>query len=360
MDIFEVKLIEVPDLFKVSIITGTSIIVNSDNTYNAIAYNGQTFVIPDTPWIDSDGTPMTSPATTPIVCSTPVGCDVENSDGTYGVHVNNGGTLVLPDTEIKNTAGATILTQPSATNTGVIADCRVVNSDLTYDVDVPAETTHNLPDIQFTDSTGAISSVPACKDIVATPAPTPTYASARVMKTGQTTSYRTGDDGDLENGREVSFFVLKENNPFGNTTRFTDILGGATYSDNVVLDWSTFDGTTVLGYVKNFTTLGLKTWANAIDGALAYTTGTFLSGWRLINVKEFVNIMNYAYNGPLNYAPFSAATGNNMWTSTTLLLATGYAYAVDNTSNVIAYVDKNSTAFMMPVRTFSVSGTTIT
>lgn len=41
MDIFEVKLIEVPDLFKVSIITGTSIIVNSDNTYNAIEDLGE-------------------------------------------------------------------------------------------------------------------------------------------------------------------------------------------------------------------------------------------------------------------------------------------------------------------------------
>jgi hypothetical protein len=41
--------------------------------------------------------------------------------------------------------------------------------------------------------------------------------SAKLMKTGQTTSYRTGDDGDLEVGRNVDFFTLAENNPFGNT-----------------------------------------------------------------------------------------------------------------------------------------------
>jgi hypothetical protein len=37
-------------------------------------------------------------------------------------------------------------------------------------------------------------------------------STAKLMKTGQTTSYRTGDDGDLEVGRNVDFFTLAENN----------------------------------------------------------------------------------------------------------------------------------------------------
>ena len=49
-------------------------------------------------------------------------------------------------------------------------------------------------------------------------------AGATLMKTGQTTSYRTGDDGDLEAGRATDFFTLASNNPFGNTNRFTDEL----------------------------------------------------------------------------------------------------------------------------------------
>jgi hypothetical protein len=53
-------------------------------------------------------------------------------------------------------------------------------------------------------------------------------STAQLMKTGQTTSYRTGDDGDLEAGRNVSFTTLAENNPFGNTNRFTDEIGGQT------------------------------------------------------------------------------------------------------------------------------------
>jgi hypothetical protein len=72
--------------------------------------------------------------------------------------------------------------------------------------------------------------------------------SAKLMKTGQTTSYRTGDDGDLEVGRNVDFFTLAENNPFGTTDRFTDELGGSTYTNNIVIDWSTYDGSTVLGW----------------------------------------------------------------------------------------------------------------
>ena len=38
---------------------------------------------------------------------------------------------------------------------------------------------------------------------------------AILMKTGQTVSYRTGDDGDIEAGRLTSFSVLEKNNPFG-------------------------------------------------------------------------------------------------------------------------------------------------
>ena len=58
-------------------------------------------------------------------------------------------------------------------------------------------------------------------------------STATLMKTGQTTSYRTGDDGDLEAGRNVDFTTLAENNPFGNTNRFTDELGGQTYTKNI-------------------------------------------------------------------------------------------------------------------------------
>ena len=91
---------------------------------------------------------------------------------------------------------------------------------------------------------------------------------ADLMKTGQTTSYRTGDDGDIEAGRDVDFFTLASNNPFGNTNRFTDELGGATYTNNIVIDWSTYNGTNVLGYYRRLVSSGGVfdyIWNDAID-----------------------------------------------------------------------------------------------
>jgi len=74
-----------------------------------------------------------------------------------------------------------------------------------------------------------------------------TPIGATLTKSGQTTSYRNGDDGDIEAGRGSGFFTLTGNNPFGNTNRFTDTAGGTTYANNIAIDWNTFDGTTVLG-----------------------------------------------------------------------------------------------------------------
>ena len=53
---------------------------------------------------------------------------------------------------------------------------------------------------------------------------------AMPLKTNQTTSYATGDDGDLQSGRATDFFTLASNYPFGNTSRFTYIDGTQTYT----------------------------------------------------------------------------------------------------------------------------------
>ena len=62
---------------------------------------------------------------------------------------------------------------------------------------------------------------------------------ATLMKTGQTTSYRTGDDGDIEAGRATDFLTLEYNNPFGNTNRFTKTDGTAGTIGVVqwIIDW---------------------------------------------------------------------------------------------------------------------------
>ena len=182
---------------------------------------------------------------------------------------------------------------------------------------------------------------------------------ATLMKTGQTTSYRTGDDGDLEAGRADSFTVLASNNPFGNTNRFTDELGTQTYTNRIRIDWSTYDGTNVLGYYQLASPL-LQTWAQAIDWGLALSIGTFTSGWRLPNINELMNLMNWSLSANLNYSPFSIATLSH-FTSTTNNNDTLSALIVlsNSTNSILNYSKLLTRNTYFAVRVFTVSGTTL-
>jgi hypothetical protein len=187
-------------------------------------------------------------------------------------------------------------------------------------------------------------------------------STAKLMKTNQTTSYRTGDDGDIEAGRDVDFFTLAENNPFGNTNRFTDELGGQTYTNNIVIDWSTYDGSTVLGWyrLQSFA----MAWNDAIDGAMSISIGTFTSGWYLPNMLEMISIANFeTTNGYFyNYAPFNVSSVLRFWTSTTSKVNTANAYAIITEVNQVVPVAKtnSSTYRHLAVRNFTVTGTTLT
>ena len=185
-------------------------------------------------------------------------------------------------------------------------------------------------------------------------------STAKLMKTGQTTSYRTGDDGDIEAGRATSFTVLAENNPFGNTNRFTDELGGQTYTNRIRIDWSTYDGSTVLGYYQLPVPL-LQTWAQAIDWAYLLTIITFTSGWRLPNINELMNLMNWSLSANLNYTPFSLASISH-WTSTTNNNDTASALIVisNSTNSILNYSKTNTRNTYFAVRNFTVTGTTLT
>ena len=186
---------------------------------------------------------------------------------------------------------------------------------------------------------------------------------ATLMKTGQTTSYRTGDDGDIEAGRATSFSVLASNNPFGNTNRFTDELGGQTYTKNIVIDWSTYNGSTVLGLSRAAIATG-KTWNNSVDECLAFSVAPFTSGWRLANIKEIFNLTNYVndQNNLLNYSPLNlSSSGRIYWSSTTIIGVTTFAYAFSNIGLTSQQLKTSSVAFTyFPVRTFTVTGTTLT
>jgi hypothetical protein len=183
---------------------------------------------------------------------------------------------------------------------------------------------------------------------------------ATLPKTGQTTSYATGDDGDIEAGRATSFLVLPSNNPFGNTNRFTSELGTQTYTNNIVIDWSTYNNSTVLGYYRLVYSDNVS-WTNAISLANAKVIGGF-SGWRMCNIREMQNIFNYgiASSTVLNYVPFSITTNQNVWNSTTNPLTTTSAYYTTISSAETSFAAKttNGPRYMV-CRTFTVTGTTL-
>ena len=198
--------------------------------------------------------------------------------------------------------------------------------------------------------------------------PTSVLKSSTLLKTGQTTSYRTGDDGDFEAGRATDFLTLNtipvhaDGSATANTTtnRFTDELGGQTYTNDIVIDWSTYDnvGETVLGYYR--LSLGTMNWDDGIDTCLAHSAGTFTSGWRMWNLREMQNVLTNGYlNNGLEYAPFNQIR-RQTWTSTTNATGTTQAYYSDRFLHIQTLALKTTILNVFAVRTFTVSGTTLT
>jgi hypothetical protein len=206
----------------------------------------------------------------------------------------------------------------------------------------------------------------------------PPPVGATLMKTGQTTSYRTGDDGDIEAGRDTDFYILSGNNPFGNTQRFTGITGGyydqtlagyydkdgvatteiLAFPDDIVFDWSTYNSLNVLGYYR--TLLGPSIWINAVDACLSASIGAFTSGWRLPNYNELLNIFDtskgYGFYEPLKYVPSGE---RYFWSSTRGRTGTTY-WSIRSSTCFVSAVSGNANYFYFPVRTFTVNGTTLT
>jgi len=181
---------------------------------------------------------------------------------------------------------------------------------------------------------------------------------AKILKTGCLIPTPTGSDGDLQEGRDDSFLILPGNNPFGNTNRFTTLNGnpGTYNATEWLIDWTTFDGTTVEGYVNGWYNFSNMTWLSAITFCNSYSLDGF-SGARLINKKEGENIMRSATINPFDYAPFLRGFGDIAWTSTSPI--TDYPYTLESDGRIL-YRDKNDLYKPIPIRTFTVNGTTLT
>ena len=147
-----------------------------------------------------------------------------------------------------------------------------------------------------------------------TPAPLP--------KTGQTETYRSGDDGELQKGVEWP------------RPRFTDN-GNGTVTDHL----------TGLIWLKNADCFGERNWSDALDasnnlanGDCDLSDGSVAGDWRLPNVSELHGLIDFANSYPAlpSDHPFTGVQprneyqtgGGRYWSSTTQSNNTGQAFVV--------------------------------
>ncbi|MBN1837355.1 MAG: DUF1566 domain-containing protein [Spirochaetales bacterium] len=147
-------------------------------------------------------------------------------------------------------------------------------------------------------------------------------------KTGQTTSYGTGSDGDLEMG------VAWEND-----TRF-----------ELVVSQVLIDHLTGLMWAQS-PEIATQTWTQAIDYANASTHADF-TDWRLPNLRELRSLIHYGRDtvtwlrgvGFVNLQPAA------YWTSTTYYASTSQAWYVHLTEGTLSRGSKSSAYYVILVR----------
>jgi hypothetical protein len=253
-------------------------------------------------------------------------------------------------------------------DTGVV---RVADSDLTLNggafLSVKAEDSQDIELLDQDDVAIVPLSVVGNVIKVDIPVASVQRSTAKLMRTGSDVSYRTGDDFNVNAGRETNFLTLasaplkNDGTATVNTTtnRFTDELGGQTYTNGIVLDWSTWDGVEVLAYAQN--PILASSWNDAIDSSLTFTAGGF-SGWHLTNQNEIFNLFKWQSTNAtsayykMNYPPFNITADRTIWTSTTYALGTGSAYSWRLLNGIIGVPAKTSnTLYYFPCRYFNIS-----
>jgi len=178
-------------------------------------------------------------------------------------------------------------------------------------------------------------------------APAPAGVTAPVAKTGQTTSYAPGDDGDLKKGAAVA------------SGRFVDNNNGTVTDKQTGLIWLTEGQCTQ--FFSGDTSVGNKRpWDAAVDsanklasGRCGLTDGSVAGDWRLPNVNELLSLIDSGNSNPAlpTDCPLAASTvPSDYWSSTTYAGFPGYAWPVYFYSGYVDYDDKSSAYYVRAVR----------
>ena len=167
---------------------------------------------------------------------------------------------------------------------------------------------------------------------------------APVSKTGQTVSYESGDDGDIEAGANIP------------TPRFVDN-GDGTVEDNL----------TGLIWLKNANCFGPRTWVEALDdcnglanSSCGLNDGSLAGDWRLPNAKELSSLTDFGNSGPSlpNGHPFTGVESTYYWSSTTYVYDTAIAWYVSMGSGHVTGHGKVDAYYFWPVRGGSTAAST--
>ena len=172
----------------------------------------------------------------------------------------------------------------------------------------------------------------------------------QVPKTGQTTSYLTGDDGDLEEGVAWP------------GTRLTDNLDG-TITDNLTgLVWlkNANCTDTVGGVVKSGVDAGQLIWANALTwcnnlahGDCSLTDSSSEGQWRLPNRFELESLLDLSKNNPAIPTGFTnvvTSAAAYYWSSSTNAGDTDNAWDVRLKDGYVFHASKGNDYYVLPVR----------
>jgi hypothetical protein len=161
-------------------------------------------------------------------------------------------------------------------------------------------------------------------------------APAPVSETGQTTSYATGDDGNLRPG-------VAWPNP-----RFTDNANG-TVTDTL----------TGLVWLKNANCYSRQIWYGALTSSNALANGqcglsdsSAAGDWRLPNVDELESLVDLSHSNPSLPAghPFTSVQSGVYWSSSTYANNTTFAWYVGMDGGSVNYHDKANSYYVWPVR----------